>query len=81
MKLCCAMLERNTGLRTLSFNCDTTAFTGEHDDKGVELFARAFCDLLNKKKSNGVDVKLMNVSKRRSSDICLKVFRERGVMD
>lgn len=76
--LCAAMLEENRVLRSITFNCDTNAFVGEHDNDGVELVARAFLQVLVRKREKGVKVKFVNTSLRRSSRICVGVFREAG---
>ena len=78
LKLCCAALERNSTLRSLTFNCDTTAFIGEHDDGGVEVITKAYLDVLAKLRDRGVKMKFVNTSLRRNSAICLKIFREGG---
>ena len=77
-KECCTALERNFSLRSVTFNCDTTAFIGEHDDGGVEMAAKAHLDLLARLRDRGVKVRFVNTGLRRNSGICLKIFRERG---
>lgn len=80
LKGLCEALEGNVRLRTLKFNCDTTAFVGEHDDKGIELMARTFSDLMVKLKARGVKVELIHPpgSLRKKDRICVKVVREDG---
>jgi hypothetical protein len=74
----CVALEQDSALRSVTFNCDTTAFIGEHDDGGVELVTKAHLDVLAKLRDRGVKVKFINTGLRRNSAICLKIFRERG---
>lgn len=80
LKTCAQVLEKCSAAREITFNCDTNAYVGEHDDKGVDLVTRAFRDVLVLKRSQGVKVKVINANLRTSSTVCAQLLREAGLM-
>lgn len=80
LKVCAKVLEKCAAAREITFNCDTNAYVGEHDDKGVDLVTRAFRDVLVLKRAQGVKVLFTNTTLRSSSPTCLQLLQEAGLM-
>ena len=80
LKICAKVLEKCSAAREISFNCDTNAYVGEHDDKGVDLVTRTFRDVLVLERSQGVRVKVVNKNLRSSSAVCAQLLREAGLL-
>ena len=78
VKGCVDFLRWSSNLRSITFNCDTAAYCGEHCEKAVELFALALRDVVLEERDKGVRVKLINTDRCNTNRLCLKIFRDGG---